>query len=93
VVVEGFAVASDGQVSVALDTALDDELRREGRVLEVIHRLNSMRKEAGLELTDRIVVTLPEPEVDLLPHGEWIKRETLAVELRLDGSELRIAKA
>ena len=62
-------------------------------MLDLIHRLNSMRKEAGLELTDRIVVTLPEPEADLLEHAEWIKAETLATELRLDGAELEIAKA
>jgi isoleucyl-tRNA synthetase len=91
--VEGFAVAESDSLSVALDLALDDELVLEGRVLGVIHRLNSMRKEAALELTDRIVVTLPEAEADLLAHEEWIKRETLAVELRLDGTELAIAKA
>ena len=91
--VEGFAVAESDSLSVALDLALDDELVLEGRVLDLIHRLNSMRKEAGLELTDRIVVTLPEAEADLLAHEEWIKRETLAVELRLDGTELAIAKA
>jgi isoleucyl-tRNA synthetase len=92
---EGWAVASDNGVTVALDTALDDELRLEGRVLDLIHRLNAMRREAGLELTDRIVVRLPQSEADLLVHAEWIKGEVLAVELELDGgaSEPRIAKA
>jgi hypothetical protein len=53
-----------------------------------------MRKEAGLELTDRIVVTLPESEADLLEHADWIKNEVLAVEIRTDGvAEPRIAKA
>jgi len=90
---DGFAFAVDGKLSVELDPELDDELMLEGRALDLIHRLNSMRKEAGLELTDRIIVTLPEPEAELLSHQEWIKGETLAVELRRDGSELRIAKA
>jgi hypothetical protein len=44
-----------------------------------------MRKEAGLELTDRIVVTLPEAISDLLAHADWIKEEVLAVEIRTDG--------
>ena len=57
----------------------------EGRVLDLIHELNSMRKEAGLELTDRIVVTLPEAASDLLTHADWIKEEVLAVEIRADG--------
>jgi hypothetical protein len=51
-----------------------------------------MRKEAGLELTDRIVVTLPESQADLLAHADWIKHETLAVSVRANG-ELAIAKA
>jgi isoleucyl-tRNA synthetase len=93
VAVEGFQVAEDGQLSVALDTSLDDDLVVEGRVLDVIHRLNSMRKEAGLELTDRIVVTLPEADGELLRHADWIQRETLAVELRVDGGDLQIARA
>ena len=56
---EGWAVASDDGVTVALDTTLDAELELEGRVYDLIHTLNSMRKDAGLELTDRIAVTLP----------------------------------
>ena len=83
---EGWALASDGAVTVGLDTRLDDELLLEGRVLDLIHRLNTMRREAGLELTDRIVVTLPASESDLLErHADWIKSEVLAIEIRLDG--------
>jgi len=92
---EGWAVAGGDSVTVALDTSLDDELELEGRVLDLIHELNSMRKEAGLELTDRIVVTLPQAASDLLEHEDWIKEEVLAVEIRTDGGagEPRIAKA
>ena len=56
---EGWAVAHGDGLTVALDTMLDAELEVERRVLDLIHELNAMRKEAGLELTDRIVVTLP----------------------------------
>jgi isoleucyl-tRNA synthetase len=92
---EGWAVASADGVTVALDTALDTELELEGRVLDLIHELNSMRKEAGLALTDRIVVTLPRSASDLLEHADWIKEEVLAVEIRTDGGsgEPEIAKA
>ncbi len=89
---EGWAVAGEDGLTVALELALDPELEREGRVRDLIHQLNTMRKEAGLELTDRIVVTLPESDSELLSHEDWIKRETLAdrIELRDD---LRIEKA
>jgi hypothetical protein len=52
-----------------------------------------MRKEAGLELTDRIVVTLPRDQEELLRHADRIKDEVLAVEIRTDGiAEPEIAK-
>jgi isoleucyl-tRNA synthetase len=89
---EGWSVAADDGVTVALDVSLDEALLREGRVNELVHRVNTMRKEAGLELTDRIVLTVPEDDGDLLEHEDWIKTETLALELRL-GPETSIAKA
>ena len=90
---DGSAVASADGVTVALDTELDDELRLEGRGYDLIRQVNSLRKEQGLDLTDRIVLTLPETEAELVArHGDWIKDEVLAVEIRLD-SGLRIEKA
>ena len=89
---EGWAVAAEAGVTVALETALDAELRLEARVLDLVHTLNSLRKQSGFELTDRIVVTLPAADEDLLVHADWIKSEVLAVELRL-GGELRIDRA
>ena len=79
---------------MALDTTLDAELELEGRVYDLIHTLNGMRKEQGLELTDRITVTLPQADADLIDlHAEWIKREVLAVSLETDGvAEPQIAK-
>jgi isoleucyl-tRNA synthetase len=82
---EGWVVAADGDLSVELDPSLDPELELEGRVLDLIHALNGMRKDAGLELTDRIRVTLPQSLADLLRHEDWIKEEVLAVEIRTDG--------
>jgi isoleucyl-tRNA synthetase len=90
--VEGFAIAQNGALSVALDTTLDDELVREGRVRELVHRINAMRRDAGLELSDRIAVTLGPEEADLADHETWIKEETLALSVRL-GDALTIEKA
>ena len=88
----GWAIAEDDGISVAFDTTLDDELRREGRVLDLVHALNTMRKGAGLELTDRIVVTLPRREEDLLAYRDRIANEVLAREIKL-GDDLEITKA
>jgi isoleucyl-tRNA synthetase len=92
---EGWAVAHADGLTVALDTTLDPDLELEKRVLDLIHELNAKRKEAGFELTDRIVVTLPQDASDLLEHADWIKDEVLAVEIRADGGsgEPEIAKA
>ena len=92
VALEGWAIAEDDGISVAFDTTLDDELRREGRVLDLVHALNTMRKGAGLELTDRIVVTLPRREQDLLAYRDRIADEVPAQEIRL-GDDLEITKA
>jgi isoleucyl-tRNA synthetase len=83
----GWAVASQDGVTVALDTALDDELRREGRVYEIIHQVNTMRKESGLGLQDRIRLSLPGTDADLLGYQDWIAAEVLAdsVQVAPDG--------
>ena len=83
--------AHSERFSVGLDTHVDDELELEGRVLDLIHSIQRLRKEAGLEITDRIVLTLPE-DGDLLRHEEWIKSETLATRIE-HGPELSVAKA
>jgi isoleucyl-tRNA synthetase len=95
VAVEGRAFAEEGPISLALDVTVDNELRLEGRVLDLIRMLNNLRKAAGLELTDRIRVTLPESEADLLPYADWIKDEVLGVSLDTDptSTEPNIVKA
>ncbi len=79
----GWEVVGEDGLTVALDTTLDDELGREGRVYELIHQVNTMRKERGLGLSDRIVLSLPSSDADLLEYAEWIKREVLAVSIDL----------
>ncbi|HZQ81197.1 MAG TPA: isoleucine--tRNA ligase [Gaiellaceae bacterium] len=87
---EGWAVATDGIVTVALDLTLDDELLLEGRLYDRVHEVNVLRKERGLELTDRIRLSIPDAEL-IERYGDRIMQETLAVELA--SGELRIEKA
>ncbi|HUC59493.1 MAG TPA: isoleucine--tRNA ligase [Streptosporangiaceae bacterium] len=83
----GWEVASEGGVTVALDTAVDDELRRESRVYDLIHHVNTMRKDAGLGLSDRIVLRLPESDADLLGYRDWIAGEVLADSVQVMSAE------
>jgi isoleucyl-tRNA synthetase len=86
---EGWAVASDAGVTVALDTALDDELRLEGRLLDRIHEVNVLRKDSGLELTDRIRLWLPDGDL-VERFADRIAAETLAV--AVETGDLRLEK-
>jgi isoleucyl-tRNA synthetase len=87
---EGWAVASDAGVTVALETALDDDLMLEAKLLDRVHEVNVLRRESGLAITDRIRLWLP--DADLLDrYRERLMHETLAVSLEL--GELRIERA
>jgi isoleucyl-tRNA synthetase len=88
---EGWALAHEPDYVVAVDTRLDEELRRKGRVYDLIHTVQRMRKDAGLDITDRIVLTIPDSDRDLLEHEEWIKAETLATRVEV-AEELGIRK-
>jgi isoleucyl-tRNA synthetase len=91
----GHEVAEDGDLLVALDTALDDALAAEGLAREVAHRLQTMRKTAGYQISDRVEAWIGgEPAVlaTLEPHRAWLADEILAVKLHLgaeapDGAE------
>lgn len=56
--VEGYVSESDGNVTVVLDTNLSEELIEEGFVREVISKIQTMRKEAGFEVMDKIIVNV-----------------------------------
>jgi isoleucyl-tRNA synthetase len=78
---EGLAVANEGQVTVALDMELDDELINDGLAREVINRVQNMRKEMGFDVSDRIVIEYLVPEkieVAIGIHRVYICSETLA---------------
>jgi isoleucyl-tRNA synthetase len=89
----GWSAAGENGVTVALDTSLDEDLLREGRVYEIIHQVNTMRKEAGLGLSDRIVLYLPAADADLIGYKDWIAAEVLAAEVHFEGEQIAFKRA
>jgi isoleucyl-tRNA synthetase len=105
---EGYQVEREGSHAVALELEIDDDLRREGWAREVVHAVQGARRDAGLEVTDRIALTL-DGDPGLIDaaraHETYIAQETLAVRVsyesldgsvdpvRIDGLQLRVAVA
>jgi isoleucyl-tRNA synthetase len=81
---EGWALAESDGLTVAIDTALDEDLTREGRLLDLIHAVNSMRRDAGLDIQDRIRLVLPRSMEELTPFLERLADEVLAVSVAFD---------
>jgi len=94
--IEGWLVANEGALTVALDVTISDDLRREGIARELINRIQNLRKDSGFEVTDRIDVMLQKDEqvikaVDA--NMTYIKSETLTNKLEIidklvDGIEI-----
>ncbi|HET9186062.1 MAG TPA: class I tRNA ligase family protein, partial [Solirubrobacterales bacterium] len=86
---EGYEVEAEAGHAVALQLELDDELRREGLAREIVHAVQLARKEAGLEVTDRIELSLA-GDPDLLEaaraHQEYLAGEVLATSVSYDGA-------
>ena len=78
---EGYGLEREGSHAVALELALDEELVRSGRAREIVHAVQQCRKDAGLEITDRITLVLGGDEQLLAAareHERYIVTETLA---------------
>ena len=86
---EGYQVEAAAGHAVALELEIDDELRREGLAREVVHAVQNARREAGLEVTDRISLTLGGDD-DLVAaaraHEPYVTGETLATSVSYDGA-------
>ena len=86
---EGYEVEAEAGHAVALALELDEELRREGLAREVVHAVQIARKDAGLEITDRIELSLGGDEELLAAareHEAYIAGEVLATAVSYDGS-------
>ena len=91
----GWSVTSEGVLTVALDITITPELRLEGVARELVRSIQQMRKDTGLEITDRIVVAVPaneDNEACVKTFGEYITTQVLADSISL-GEELTIQKS
>ena len=86
---EGYQLERQANYAVALQLDLDDELRREGAAREVVHAIQNARKGAGLQVEDRIDLTLSGDDalIDAVrQHADYVAGETLAANLAFDGA-------
>ncbi|GAA4280490.1 isoleucine--tRNA ligase [Gaetbulibacter aestuarii] len=84
--IEGWQVANEGALTVALDVTITDELRKEGIARELINRIQNLRKDSGFEVTDRIDVMLQKDAhiVNAIKTNiDYIKTETLTEALEI----------
>ena len=79
--IPGWLVGNDGNLTVALDIKQTDELRNEGMARELVNRIQNIRKKSGLEITDRIRVSIePNDNINnaVQTFGDYIARQVLA---------------
>jgi isoleucyl-tRNA synthetase len=92
--IPGWLVANEGALTVALEVELTDELRQEGMARELINRIQNLRKDSGLEITDRINISIaPHEEVAKAvdAFADYIKTQVLADDIQIapnDGQEV-----
>lgn len=87
--IPGWLVASEGNVTVALDITVTPELRMEGLARDIVNRIQNIRKDRNYEITDKIILTFA-PEADdadtraaLEAYGSYIARQVLANDLMI----------
>ena len=93
--IPGWTVANEGALTVALDLEIDETLRLEGVARELIRAIQQLRKDSGLEITDRIILTIPDTEQNarcLALFRDMIATATLATEVLLSGTELKLSR-
>lgn len=96
--IPGWQVASDGDVTVALDVTITPELEAEGMARDLVNRIQNIRKDKNFEVTDRIRVRLQQHDAvtpAVQQYGSYIQAETLAESLEMapevtDGTEIEL---
>lgn len=81
---DGYAFAGEGEIGVVLDTHISDELRQEGHLREMISKIQTMRKEKGFQVADKINLYVADNDmlIDVIKkYSDNIRRETLTVEI------------
>ncbi len=82
--IEGWLVANQGGLTVALDVTISDSLRKEGNARELINRVQNLRKESGLDVTDKIKLLIEKNDIleqSIAANEQYVKTETLTTEL------------
>jgi len=82
--IEGWLVANQGNLTVALDVTITDDLRKEGNARELINRVQNLRKDSGLDVTDKIKLSIEKNEIleqSVQLNERYIKSETLTIQL------------
>ncbi|MBB3124352.1 isoleucyl-tRNA synthetase [Mesoflavibacter sabulilitoris] len=84
--IEGWLVANEGKITVALDVTITEPLREEGIARELVNRIQNLRKDSGFEVTDRITVQIQNDqniEQAINNNLDYIKTETLTDNLEI----------
>ncbi|MET0758802.1 MAG: DUF5915 domain-containing protein, partial [Flavobacterium sp.] len=82
--IEGWLVANSGNITVALDITITEDLRKEGIARELVNRIQNLRKDSGFEVTDKIKVYVQKDgaiEEAIKSNEQYIKDETLTEEI------------
>jgi isoleucyl-tRNA synthetase len=85
--IPGWLVASEGQLTVALDITISEDLKAEGIARELINRVQNLRKDSGLEVTDRIVLKVETSEAiraAIKANMEYVCNEVLANDIQFE---------
>ena len=84
--IPGWLVANNGQITIALDVTITDELKEEGIAREFVNRIQNIRKSSGFEITDKIIVEIEkkaEINVAVEHFAQYIASQVLANEVKL----------
>lgn len=87
---EGLFASNEGRLTVALDTQLNDSLLKEGIAREIVNKINTMRRESGLDVVDRINVSIDTTDrvkQSFLEHKEYICNEVLALSVNFESCQ------
>jgi len=88
--IPGWLVANEGNITIALDITVTEDLRKEGLARELVNRIQNMRKSAGFEITDKICITmLPAEEINeaVNEYSDYIKKQVLAESFEMVDSQ------
>jgi isoleucyl-tRNA synthetase len=86
--IPGWVVASDAEITVAIDLALTDELKMEGIARDVVNRVQNQRKDMGLEVLDRIKIQFEKTKNELVTRALDANREYICMETQANSLEI-----